>query len=189
MNCNPFTWGHRHLIAYAAERCLQLFVFVVEEDKSQFPFADRIRLVREGAADLANVLVLPSGKFIISQLTFPAYADKGELQGETVDPTMDVAIFAKHIAPSLGINVRFAGEEPLDHITRQYNATMRRILPQYGIEFEVIPRKESGDGRVISASRVRKLLETQEFDEIARLVPAVTLRYLRQKQMAKEQER
>lgn len=48
MNCNPFTLGHRYLIETAAARCDKLYIFVVEEDKSVFPFEDRIQLVRGG---------------------------------------------------------------------------------------------------------------------------------------------
>jgi [citrate (pro-3S)-lyase] ligase len=77
----------------------------------------------------------------------------------------------------LHIDVRYAGEEPFDPITRQYNNSMRNILPRYGIEFEEIPRKET-DGDPISASRVRKLLEERNFDEIGKLVPETTLKYL-----------
>jgi len=177
MNCNPFTLGHRHLIEYAASKSERLFIFVVEEDKSFFPFADRIELVRKGIAHLSNVTVLPSGEFIISQRTFKEYSNKADVQDAVIDPSLDVNIFGKYIAPKLGINVRFAGEEPLDKVTLQYNDTMQRVLPRYGIQFEVIPRKEFG-GEVISASRVRKLLKDKKFDEIAKIVPKTTFDYL-----------
>ncbi|MDR0904335.1 MAG: adenylyltransferase/cytidyltransferase family protein [Ruminococcus sp.] len=180
MNCNPFTLGHRYLIEYAAGKVEKLFIFVVEEDKSFFPFADRIELVKKGTADLENVIVLPSGKFIISSKTFVNYFGKSKIQDRTIDPSMDVELFAKQIAPTLGITVRFAGEEPLDNITRQYNEAMARILPDYGVDFEVIPRKEQGEN-VISASLVRKLLEEKDFDKIAELVPETTLDYLLEK--------
>lgn len=178
MNCNPFTLGHRYLIEYAASRVERLYIFVVEEDKSIFTFADRIELIKKGISDLKNVIVLPSGKFIISQLTFSGYFNKAELQDSTIDPSMDVELFGREIAPQLGITVRFAGEEPLDNVTRQYNETMARILPQYGVDFQVIPRKAIADG-VISASRVRKLLEENNFKEIKKLVPKTTLSYLK----------
>lgn len=177
MNCNPFTLGHRYLIEYASQQVDKLYIFVVEEDKSVFPFADRFELVKKGTADLSNVVVIPSGRFIISSLTFQQYFEKGENQDVIVDAGSDIEIFAKSIAPSLNITVRFAGEEPLDNVTRQYNASMRSILPQYGIEFAEIPRKKQGD-EAISASRVRKLLETKDFDTIAELVPETTLDYL-----------
>ncbi|MEA4930004.1 MAG: hypothetical protein VB026_00310, partial [Anaerolineaceae bacterium] len=59
VNCNPFTLGHRSLLGYASDRVPWLYVLVVQEDKSLFPFEVRLRLVREGSADLANVTVLP----------------------------------------------------------------------------------------------------------------------------------
>ena len=82
------------------------------------------------------------------------------------------------IAPSLGITVRFVGEEPEDSVTRQYNENMRRILPQYNIDFKEIPRRETG-GEVISAKKVRAALETGDFDKIKKLVPKTTLKFLR----------
>jgi [citrate (pro-3S)-lyase] ligase len=177
MNCNPFTFGHKYLVEYASGKCDILYVFVVEEDRSAFPFADRIELARLGTSELGNVRVFGSGRFMISQATFPAYFDKEELKDVIIDASNDLEIFGREIAPTLGITVRFAGEEPFDNVTRQYNDAMRRILPQYGVAFEVIPRKKSG-GEIISASKVRKLLETKDFDAIAKLVPETTLDYL-----------
>ncbi|GHV07025.1 hypothetical protein FACS1894217_06930 [Clostridia bacterium] len=180
MNCNPFTLGHRYLIEHAANRVKHLFIFAVEEDKSIFPFADRFKLMEAGTKDLPNVTVLPSGKFIISSLTFSDYFNKSEMQDRAIDPSQDVELFATEIAPTLNITVRFAGEEPLDNVTRQYNEAMGRILPKHGIAFEVIPRKES-DGAPISASRVRTLLKDNDFDAIAEIVPQSTLDYLKEK--------
>jgi [citrate (pro-3S)-lyase] ligase len=178
MNCNPFTLGHRALIEYASARVRHLYVFAVEEDKSFFPFEDRLNLILAGTSDLPNVTVLPSGKFIISALTFDDYFGKESKQeNQTIDSSTDVSIFASEIAPTLGISVRFAGEEPLDNVTRQYNASMSRILPRYGIDFEVIPRIEH-NGEPISASRVRELLKSKNFNAIAKLVPQTTLDYL-----------
>lgn len=177
MNCNPFTLGHLYLIEYAAKEVDQLFIFVVEEDASFFSFDDRIMLVREGTKHLKNVIVLPSGSFMISKKTFAAYSNKAKLQNEKIDSSLDVEIFANYIAPSLGITIRFAGEEPLDNVTRQYNETMRRILPEHGIEFRTIKRKNQS-GEPISASRVRKLLAEKKFHEIKNIVPDTTYQYL-----------
>lgn len=180
MNCNPFTLGHRYLIETSAAKVDLLYIFVVEEDRSMFPFKDRIELVRKGTADLKNVVVIPSGKFIISQTTFQAYFTKEEKNDVAIDASNDINIFASKIAPSLGITVRFAGEEPLDNVTNQYNATMKRLLPRAGIDFEVISRKEEG-GAPISASRVRALLKDKKFDEIAKITPKTTYNYLYKK--------
>lgn len=180
MNCNPFTLGHQYLVEYAAAQVARLYIFVVEEDKSEFPFADRIELVRAGVKHLPNVEVLPSGKFIISQQTFSGYFNKAQLQDVQVDSSEDVEIFGREIAPELGITIRFAGEEPTDNVTRQYNETMREILPRYGVEFCEIPRKKLGD-EPISASSVRAALRRGDFNKIRRLVPASTLAYLQNK--------
>ena len=177
MNCNPFTLGHQYLVEYAAAKVARLYIFVVEEDKSEFPFADRIELVRQGVKHIPNVEVLPSGKFIISQTTFSGYFNKADLQDVQVDSSEDVEIFAKEIAPTLGITIRFAGEEPKDNVTRQYNETMKKILPRYGVEFCEIPRKEIS-AEPISASSVREALKVSDFDKIKKLVPDTTFLYL-----------
>ncbi len=177
MNCNPFTNGHRYLVETASKQCDILYIFVVQEDKSQFPFADRFELVKKGTEDITNVKVLPSGRFILSSITFNDYFNKKNIQEKDVDSSIDVELFASAIAPALGITVRFVGEEPLDNVTRQYNDTMKKILPTYGINLIEIPRIES-DGSVISASRVRLLLSQQRYPEIETLVPKTTYQYL-----------
>lgn len=179
MNCNPFTLGHQYLVEYAAAQVDYLYVFVVEEDKSYFKFEDRIELVKSGTSHLKNVKVLPSGQFIISALTFSEYFDKANLEGTTIDTSLDVETFGRQIAPCLDISVRFVGEEPLDPITAQYNQSMKEILPKYGVELREIPRKCLGG--VISASRVRKCLEENNWDEIKRLVPETTYLFLERK--------
>lgn len=180
MNCDPFTLGHRYLIEQALSSCECLIIFVVEEDKSYFPFNDRLHLVKKGVEDLPNVIVLPSGKFIISTLTFTEYFNKSELQNVSVDTSLDLTIFAKEIAPCLDITVRFVGEEPLDRVTAQYNETMHSILSQYGIEVKEIPRLNI-DGKIVSASYVRELLQNREWDTIAKFVPQCTLEYLKER--------
>ncbi len=177
MNCNPFTKGHRYLIQTAASQVDHLYIFVVEEDKSVFKFKDRFELVKKGTADLPNVTVLPSGKFIISSITFPGYFVKGENNDAIVDTSQDLTLYAKRIAPALGITVRFAGTEPTDKVTRQYNEQMAKILPNYGIEFVEIPRVES-KGAAISASKVRALLKEKKYDELKEIVPDTTYDYL-----------
>lgn len=177
MNCNPFTLGHQYLIEYAASETDFLYIFVVEEDRSFFSFKDRLSLVNAGTGHIKNVKVLPSGKFIISSNTFSEYFDKANLKGTTIDTSLDVETFAAEIAPCLGITVRFAGEEPLDPITNQYNQSMKTILPRYGIEMCEIPRKES-ENQVISASRVRNALKEKAWEELRKLVPDTTYDFL-----------
>ena len=176
MNCNPFTLGHRYLIESAIKCCDFLYIFVVEEDKSFFPFSDRMKCVLDGVADLSNVRVLPSGKFIISSFTLPEYFDKDE-SGATIDATLDLELFATRIAPVLNIKKRFVGNEPFCQVTRQYNNAMLEILPKYGIELVIFDRMEL-DSEPISASRVRELLKNGEYSKLKCLVPEATLNYL-----------
>ncbi len=184
MNANPFTLGHRYLVETASAAVDFLYIFVVEEDRSYFTFRDRMTMVQEGLKDIKNIVVAPSGKFMISQGTFKSYFEKENESDAIIDATMDIWIFAQYIAPRLGITRRFVGEEPFDKITRQYNEQMQSLLPEYGIELIEIPRRETknmegGENQIISASMVRRLMEKEEWEQIARIVPDTTLRYIR----------
>lgn len=176
MNCNPFTKGHRHLVEYASSQVDYLYLFVVEEDLSVFPFYDRFLMVYEGVKDLTNVMVVPSGKFIISKDTFLGYFEK-ETEIVDIDSATDVYIFARYIARGLHITKRFVGEEPLDYVTNSYNEKMQEVLPKYGVELVVIPRKKTDKGEIISATNVRAMLY-EEKGNLAELVPNTTLKYL-----------
>ena len=177
MNANPFTKGHRYLAEQAAAACGRLFILVVEEDRSEFPFADRLALVRQGTADLPNVTVLPGSRYVISALTFPAYflrdAEKAKAESE-----LDAALFVRYIAPALEITERFVGTEPLSASTNVYNETLERMLPPAGVALRKLPRLELG-GAPVSASAVRALLREGRLEEACALVPATTEEYLR----------
>lgn len=179
MNCNPFTKGHRYLIETAAGQAERLFVFVVEEDKSFFPFQDRFEMVKRGCTDISNVTVLPSGRYVLSALTMPGYFEKEDLQDTVLDASTDLELFAYQIAPVLHIKKRFVGTEPTDRFTAQYNQEMKRILPDAGIELVEIERVKEGE-QVVSASTVRKALREQRWADVKAMVPQSTWEYLRQ---------
>jgi [citrate (pro-3S)-lyase] ligase len=178
MNCNPFTLGHRYLIEYASQKVDRLYVFVLQEDRSFFRFDDRIVLVRKGTADLENVLVIPSGEFMISALTFPEYFMKDYKKSIDFDATKDLHTFGNYIAKGLGITIRFAGEEPIDVVTAEYNRSMQRLLPEMGIEFHEIPRKTVDGQQVVSASKVRALMAENKWEDIRNYVPETTYQFL-----------
>ena len=142
-------------------------------------------MVKEGTKDLKNVRVLSGGRFMISALTFPEYFIKEQAQEAEINPAMDVKIFAEQIAPRLNISVRFAGTEPWDKVTDQYNDMLRDILPNYGIEFREIERFEH-KGRVVTATEVRKLLEQGKTERIKELVPESTYDCLKEQGYLKE---
>lgn len=177
MNCNPFTYGHRYLIEQALNIVDFLIVFVVEEDASVFSFAERFTMVSRGVMDLENVMVVPSGPYILSQMSFSEYFVK-ETSEDIIEHTeQDIIIFAKDIAPQLGIKYRFVGEELEDDITNQYNLTMKKILPKYGINLIEITRKKV-EGECISASSVRRYLENNNKEKLIELLPETTRRVI-----------
>lgn len=176
VNCNPFTLGHRAVIARAAAENAGVVVLVVEEDRSLFPFVDRIRLIREGVRDLDNVRVLPGGKYVISAATFPGYFTRGE-DITRAQTRLDAEVFGRHIAPALGVSRRYVGSEPYCAVTSSYNDAMLAVLPRHGVEVVVMERIQA-DEAPISASRVRDLIRQDGWEEIARLVPDTTYRYL-----------
>lgn len=181
MNCNPFTYGHRYLVESSAKVCDYLIVFVVEENKSFFEYADRYNMVVEGLKDLNNVLVVPSGSFIISAYTFPEYFLKDYVKEKDFDVSNDVTIFGKYIAPMIKIKKRFVGEEPFDPVTARYNETMKRILPDYMVELVEIPRGKLNNGSVISATKVRELMKVGNYEELKNYVPDSTYRIIKEK--------
>jgi [citrate (pro-3S)-lyase] ligase len=176
INGNPFTKGHRHLIETALAHSKNLYVPVVEEDLSEFPFDVRFRLVREGTADLSGVTVLEGGPYLVSSATFPSYFTREERLG-AVHAQLDTTLFARHIAPALMIDRRFVGEEPYSPVTAAYNAAMKSILPAWGVEVVEIPRLQV-KGKLVSASSVRRLICEDNLSDVEPLVPPATWRYL-----------
>lgn len=177
MNCNPFTLGHQFLIETAAKTMDNILVLVVEEDKSSFPFIDRIKLVKEGTSHLKNVTVLPSTEYVISSATFPNYFLRKEDDSLIEFMKLDTKITAEHFCKKLNISTRFVGEEPYCDITKKYNETMIETFKEYNLKVCIIPRKEMGDC-AISASQVRALLKADRLDEVKSLVPKCTFDYL-----------
>ncbi|WP_378953994.1 [citrate (pro-3S)-lyase] ligase [Pelosinus sp. sgz500959] len=177
VNCNPFTLGHQAVIAKAAAENPGVVVLVVSEEGSLFPFDVRQRLVQEGTAHYDNVVVVPGGKYIISSATFPGYFTRGD-ETVTAQTQLDISIFAKYVAPALGITSRYVGDEPYCAVTKAYNQAMFAILPDYHIDVREMPRIDV-NGQYISASRVRELIRQDGWDEIRTLVPDSTYQYLR----------
>jgi [citrate (pro-3S)-lyase] ligase len=178
VNCNPFTLGHRHLVEQAAAAVDTLYVFVVREDRSAFPFDVRLRLVREGTADLANVRVLDTSRYAVSAVTFPAYFLARAADAAAVQVELDLLVFGQRIAPFFGVRRRYFGAEPFCATTRAYNDAMRRVLPRLGVEAVELARLESR-GAAISASSVREALRAGTLARAVELVPETTAAFLR----------
>lgn len=179
MNCNPFSKGHRYLIEQAHQKVECLIIFVVEEDESIFPFEERFKLVKEGTRYLDHVMVVPSGEFILSKNNFRQYFSKLDDGAIVCNAEYDINVFADYIAKPLGINYRFAGDEPEDRVTRIYNEAMEKILPPKGIEFVKFQRAVLDD-EIISASKVRKYLNEMDYAKAYSMVPDGVKQYFDQ---------
>lgn len=176
VNCNPFTLGHRALIAQAAEENEGVIVFVVAEDRSLFPYVHRLRMVQAGLAGLGNVAVVKGEKYIISGATFPGYFTRDE-ERALAQTSLDADVFGRNIARALRITKRYVGEEPYCRLTAGYNQAMLRVLPAHGVEVKIIPRL-AVDGEIVSASQVRELIRRERWSRIRELVPPSTYDYL-----------
>lgn len=183
MNANPFTNGHLYLIEYAARQCDWLHVFVVNENASLFSFTERLQLVKDGTVHINNITIHPSSEYIISKATFPTYFLKDYINVDRAYMGIDLLIFRNYIAPSLNITHRFVGSEPFSEITNIYNISMSYWLKDPcvsqlpPIDLVEIERLAAGDV-VISASLIRQLLKTQQYDQLKKLVPMSTWAYL-----------
>ena len=167
MNANPFTLGHRYLLEQAASRVDALFVIPVREDSSSFHYQERIAMIRDAAP--AGVSVLEGSAYQISAATFPTYFLKDLSDAAETQMRLDLDLFAGHIAPALGVSVRFVGSEPSDALTARYNELMKEVLP----EVVEIPRLNA-----ISASAVRAALDAASYASASALCPKSTLPYL-----------
>ena len=181
MNCNPFTLGHRYLVEQASQECAWVHLFIVKEDASFFSFNDRKELIHQGLADLRNVTIHDGSDYIISKATFPTYFIKDKGQIDALFTELDLNIFRHHIAPTLGITHRFVGKEPLCAVTNEYNQQMKKILsrPDTSPAIEVVERERIAyKDEPISASRVRRLMQEKNVEEISHLVPPTTLAFI-----------
>lgn len=178
MNCNPFTKGHYYLIEQSRLKVDYLYVFIVEEDKSFFSFAERYEMALKNCEHWHNVKVIPSGRYVISGLTFEEYFNKDVLQEQTIFPEMDIQMFIHYVAPALNITIRFVGEEKDDMVTAQYNKIMKELLPLEGIEVVEYPRYTI-NGEIISASKVRKCIINKQWEKLELYLTKESLQCIR----------
>ena len=178
INGNPFTRGHQYLVETSAAQVDTLYVFIVREDRSVFPFDARYRLAAEAVRHVPNVVLLDTSRYAVSAATFPSYFLRKNDEKARMQMEVDVRLFGAHLAPAFGIARRFVGHEPYCETTAAYNRAMADVLPEYGIGLVEIQRTRDGD-RFISATTVRQALAAGDWGAIERSVPPATLAYLR----------
>jgi len=178
MNGNPFTKGHAYLIEKAASESDELIVFVVQEDKSKFPFDVRLNLIEAGTQHLDNVTVVPGGAFVVSMNTFPEYFEKKANQKAKFSADLDAGIFCEKIAPMLEIQTRYVGTEPLCALTTIYNESLQDGFQRMKLNLKIVQRNKVED-HIVSASYVRKCISEGDWDHVKKFVPRSTYTYLR----------
>ena len=167
MNANPFTKGHRYLVEQAASQVDNLYVIVVKEDRSRFPYVERKAMIEASCAGLDNVVVCEGSDYAISAATFPTYFLKKLDDATDTQIALDLDLFVNHIAKPLGVTVRFAGSEPEDALTRRYNELMAEILP--GTSVAVVRQAHQPDSELVKGSALRQARRPIDFIEIPRL--------------------
>lgn len=167
MNANPFTKGHRYLVEQAASQVDNLYVIVVKEDRSRFPYVERKAMIEAGCAGLDNVVVCEGSDYAISAATFPTYFLKKLDDATDTQIALDLDLFVNHIAKPLGVTVRFAGSEPEDALTHRYNELMAEILP--GTSVAVVRQDHQPDSELVKGSALRQARRPIDFVEIPRL--------------------
>lgn len=177
MNCNPMTNGHLYVIEKAAKSHDHVLIFLVEENRSVFPFDVRYKIVKKSLKKLKHVIVIPSTPYIISKATFPTYFSKTVNESTKLYTKLDIHIFKTYFMDILGIDFRYVGTEPLDPLTHLYNDQMKHIL---GDQLVIIERMKQND-ETISASYIRKLAKEKNFEQIKKLVPNPTYQFLKSK--------
>lgn len=181
VNCNPFTNGHKYLIEKASEENDVVYVFVVEENLSVFPFELRWKLIEKGISHLKNVIMVKGGEYIVSGGIFPSYFLKNEKIDEITEKQseIDVKIFAKYVVPVLNIKKRYIGTENYCVTTAAYNRSMQKFLPKNGVEVVEILRKTAiSENNYISASKVRDAIKNNTLESVLDFLPDSTRDFL-----------
>jgi [citrate (pro-3S)-lyase] ligase len=167
-HCNPFTKGHLFLAEIASRSCDLVHFFVLSESGSMFTSDERLQLAKTVLRRFPNILVHPTGDYLVSYITFPDYFLKRN--AKEANCLLDLTVFIEKIAGPLGINERFIGTEPVVPIMSQYNTAMLKLLPSHGIRVTEVPRLKEGEN-VVSASEVRRLMANGELEKAMQYLP------------------
>lgn len=166
INGNPITNGHMHIIEEASKNHKMVVLFVVEEDKSEFTFEERMSFAYLSTMRLGNVCVIPSSKYIVSSSTFPSYFLKDENEALEQYSKIDALIFKEYFMKQLFIKKRYVGTETITKMVN-YNNILKETLQD---KLVIIERLQENN-EVISASKVRTLLKEQKYEEALLYVP------------------
>ena len=182
MAANPFTNGHAQLVDYVARECDYFYIFIIEDSHFDFPFVMRFAMAQKYASKYSHCRVIPTGNYFGADFLFPEYHDRVQYNKTKItSPQIDTIIFARHLAPCLGINRRYLGSEETDPVTQQFNEYLQSFLPRYGIDVVVVPRFNTPNNNIISGSYVRGLLKSfPESEELINYLPQSSIDVINQ---------
>jgi len=190
LNANPFTIGQKYLVQLAASRSAKVLVFVIqnrpeagakgnhENTGIEFSFLDRMRMVKEGLSDIGNVIILPSGPYLISRSDYPEGFLSEDLGPAPAHAILDSMVFC-HVCNALGIKTAFAGDEPRDELSEIHLNALRQECRKNNINLRVAERKRLGE-RYLTSSLARQAIADKDLDELKEIVPQTTLSYLKE---------
>jgi len=137
-----------------------------------------MQMVKEGLSDIANVIVLPSGPYLISRSDFPEGFLSKELGPAPAHAVLDSMVFC-HVCNALGIKTAFAGDEPRDELSEIHLNALRQECRKNNINLKVAERKRIGE-RYITSSLARQAIADKDADELKEVVPETTLSFLKE---------
>lgn len=178
LKADPLTLGHMHLIDHAAAENALVYLFVLSAHGTTFNAQERLGLVKRMVSDRPDVVVLPTSDYLVSSATFPSYFLKSRVPSAVAaaQASVDACIFKRRIAPRLSIARRYVGTEPFSEVTAIYNRELERTF-HGDPELIVLPRLELG-GRVVSAGRVRKAIDSGDRSTVKSLCPDPVASYI-----------
>ena len=139
-------------------------------------------MAQKYASKYSHCRVIPTGNYFGADFLFPEYHDRVQYNKTKItSPQIDTIIFARHLAPCLGINRRYLGSEETDPVTQQFNEYLQSFLPRYGIDVVVVPRFNTPNNNIISGSYVRGLLKSfPESEELINYLPQSSIDVINQ---------
>lgn len=146
VNGKPLSPGQRTLIESAARQVDQLYVFVVAEERSAFPFPVGWQLVADGVHDIANAVVLDSAHYQISAASFPTYFLKPDDPVARIRAELDATLFASRIAPFFGIARYFTSTASTPESAAEW-AAQAAVFRAHGIDVSEIPNPDCAPQR------------------------------------------
>lgn len=180
LNANPLTLGHQRLINLSRKENDQTLLIPVVDDSSFFSTNERIEIIEANIKDWKNVVLLRGTEFLISKKLFPSYFISSEQKIIQQESKMNAWLFNDIFKSQLKKNkiTRYLGSEPYSKTTNEYN-----LETQFTANYKtvIIDRFTNDANDIISASKVRKFIFENDFENIKKNVSIITFNYIKNK--------